>query len=99
MHRLDALLMPEVAATVERARDRARFALYRKLGKEAWLDDPREAARRDADTMGIMAEWALAYSGDGSDAGFLCDTQSILNFHQRLRVGEQSVSEIFNRFP
>ena len=67
MHRLDALVMPEDAATFGKALDRARFALYRKR-KSEWSDDPAEIARQRADAFGLVAEWALAYSsGSGED--------------------------------
>lgn len=66
MYRLDALLMPETAATLGKALDRARFELYRQIGKDAWRDDAREAARRNADALGLVAEWAL---GSGSGTG------------------------------
>jgi hypothetical protein len=67
MYRLDGLLMPEVAATLGQALDRARFALYKRRGKDLWKDDPREAARRNADAIGLVAEWSLGSgSGDGS---------------------------------
>jgi hypothetical protein len=67
MYRLEGLLMPEQAATLGRALDRARFALYRKRGKDAWADDPREAARRNADALGLLSEWALG-SGSGAES-------------------------------
>ena len=67
MHRLDALVMPEDAATFGKAIDRARFALYRKR-KNQWSDDPAEIARHRADAFGLVAEWALAFnSGSGED--------------------------------
>jgi hypothetical protein len=67
MHRLDALLMPEVAATFGKAIDRARFALYRNRGEAEWSDDPAEISRQRADAFGLVAEWALAFnSGSGS---------------------------------
>jgi hypothetical protein len=62
MHRLDALLMPEEAATFGKAIDRARFALYRNRGEAEWDGDPAEIARRRADAFGLVAEWALAFS-------------------------------------
>ena len=65
MYRLNALLMPEVAAPLQKALDRGRTTLYRKIGKDGWLDDPREAARRQADALGLVAHWALG-SGSGS---------------------------------
>ncbi|HSM07898.1 MAG TPA: DUF222 domain-containing protein [Gemmatimonadota bacterium] len=68
MYRLDALLMPEEAATFGKALDRARFALYRNRGEAEWSDDPAEISRHRADAAGLMAEWALAYrSNSGKD--------------------------------
>ena len=66
MYRLNGLLMPEVGASLQKALDLGRRELYRKIGKDQWLDDPREAARRGADALGLVAEWAL---GSGSRSG------------------------------
>jgi hypothetical protein len=62
MHRLDANLMPETAATMRRALDLARFALYRQARGDGCLPEssPEESTRQYADALGLVAEWALA---------------------------------------
>ncbi|MGD8495724.1 MAG: DUF222 domain-containing protein [Gemmatimonadales bacterium] len=64
MYRIAGDLMPEDAATVGTAIARARFALYRedrKNGRGTLPLSPEESARRNADALGLLAEWALAY--------------------------------------
>ncbi len=64
MHRIAGDLLPEQAATTREAIARARFALYRedrRNGCGALPLSPEESARRNADALGLVAEWALAY--------------------------------------
>jgi len=74
MHRLDANLMPETAATTRRALDLARFALYRQARRDGCLPEssPEESARQYADALGLVAEWALA-GGAPADADLESD--------------------------
>jgi len=69
MYRIEGLLTPETAATVGRAIERARLALYREDRKAGCLleSSPEERGRQRHDALGLAAEWALgaAHTAEG----------------------------------
>ncbi len=69
MYVVKGRLDPEVGALLMRAVDAASDALYRERTEDARPDSDRQAARRRADALGLLAERALAAGFAGRDGG------------------------------